>query len=128
MIDMHARAPLDVDFEDKLLYGLTPMRLAYLLMALLGGFAFWSSRWAPSPVRAVACLVVVGVGMTVAYGRWHGRAADAWLTDIAIFMIRNHRIEWNGQWTRRLQRRASHSDVDSCQAEPAPADIVVALG
>jgi len=44
---MPARVLLDVDLEDKLLYGLTPMRLAYLVVALLGGFALWSSPWSP---------------------------------------------------------------------------------
>ncbi|MDP9225902.1 MAG: PrgI family protein, partial [Actinomycetota bacterium] len=59
---MRARAPLDVDLEDKLLYGLTPTRLAYLVIALLAAFALWSSPWAPSPVRAASCLVVAAVG------------------------------------------------------------------
>ena len=34
---MPARVPLDVDLEDKLIYGLTPMRLAYLVVSLLAG-------------------------------------------------------------------------------------------
>jgi len=38
---MPARVLLDVDLEDKLLYGLTPMRLAHLVVSLLGGFALW---------------------------------------------------------------------------------------
>ena len=63
MASMSARAPLDVDLEDKLLYGLTPIRLAYLLVSLLGGFALWSSPWSIQPVRAVACLFVVGLGL-----------------------------------------------------------------
>src|SRR2546428_301011 len=54
-----ARVPLDVDLEDKLLYGLTPTRLAYLVIGLLAAFSIWSTHWAPLPVRA-ACAIVVG--------------------------------------------------------------------
>ncbi|HEX9476601.1 MAG TPA: hypothetical protein VGA41_08085, partial [Candidatus Dormibacteraeota bacterium] len=94
---MPARAPLDVDLEDKLLYGLTPMRLAYLLVSLLAGFALWSSPWAPQPARAVACLAVIGLGMAMAWGRWRGRAADSWLSDVAIFVTRRYRIVWTSR-------------------------------
>ncbi len=94
---MPARVPLDVDLEDKLLYGLTPMRLAYVLVSLLAGFALWSSPWAPQPVRAVACLAVIGVGVAMAWGRWRARAADAWLSDIAIFVMRRYRVVWTSR-------------------------------
>jgi hypothetical protein len=91
---MSARAPLDVDLEDKLLYGLTPIRLAYLLVSLLGGFALWSSPWSIQPVRAGACLFVVALGLAMAWGRWRARAADRWLSDIAIFLMRRYRVKW----------------------------------
>lgn len=102
---MNAKAPLDVDLEDKLLYGLTPTRLAYLVVALLAGMAIWSSQWAPSPVRLVASLMVVVLGVTGAWGRWQGRAADAWIADISIFLINTHRVSWNSRLLRRLVRR-----------------------
>jgi hypothetical protein len=92
---MPARIPLDVDLEDKLIYGLTPMRLAYLVLSLLGGFALWSPLWAPQPVRAVACLAVVGLGAALAWGRWSSRAADQWLSDIAMFVARRYRLAWS---------------------------------
>jgi hypothetical protein len=91
---MSARVPLDVDLEDKLLYGLTPMRLAYLLVSLLGGFALWSSPWSVQAVRAGSCLAVIGLGVVMAWGRWRARAADRWLSDIAIFLMRRYRITW----------------------------------
>jgi hypothetical protein len=91
---MSARVPLDVDLEDKLLYGLTPMRLAYLLVSLLGGFALWSSPWSIQPLRACSCLAVIGLGVVMAWGRWRARAADRWLSDIAIFLIRRYRVTW----------------------------------
>ena len=96
---MRARVPLDVDLEDKLLYGLTPTRLAYLVVALLAGFGLWSSHWAPETVRALACLGVIGIGSAIAWGRWRGRAADDWLMDIAIYASRRHRLIWNRRRT-----------------------------
>lgn len=101
---MPARAPLDIDLEDKLLYGLTPMRLGYVVLAFLAGFAVWSSRWAAAPIRAAACLVVFAAGATLAWGRWRGRAVDGWLTDIAAFATRTQRVVWNERWVERLRR------------------------
>ena len=97
---MAARAPLDVDLEDKLVYGLTPLRLAYMAVALLAGFAIWSSQWAPEAVRGACAGVVIVVGAAAAWGRWRGRAADQWASDMAVFVARNYRIEWHGVWRR----------------------------
>jgi hypothetical protein len=121
---MRARAPLDVDLEDKLLYGLTPMRLAYIVLALLGGFALWSSPWAPSSVRAVACVAVVGIGAAAAWGRWRGRAVDAWMADISIFVTKTNRFAWDKSWIPRTKRRPNRSA--STTLVQAPTAIVVA--
>jgi|ERR1700680_547576 len=102
---MPARAPLDVDLEDKLLYGLTPMRLGYAVLALLGAFALWSSIWAATPLRAAACVVVLLGGATLAWGRLRGRAVDSWLTDVAAFIARTQRVVWNETWVNRLKWR-----------------------
>lgn len=91
---MPAKAPLDVDLEDKLVYGLTPMRLAYLVIALLAAFSIWSSHWAPVPIRAATAILMVAIGAAAAWGRWRGRAADRWVTDIAVFVYANYRVEW----------------------------------
>lgn len=91
---MPARIPLDVDLEDKLLYGLTPTRLVYLVVALLAAFAIWSAHFASSPVRASFAGATAIIGATGAWGRWRGRAADSWLTDIAIFTLANYRFRW----------------------------------
>ncbi|MDQ2943486.1 MAG: PrgI family protein [Candidatus Dormibacteraeota bacterium] len=92
---MPARVPLDVDLEDKLLYGLTPTRLAYLVTALLAGFAIWSSPWAPLPVRGSAALLVIALGAASSWGRWRGRPADVWFVDIVLFAGRTYRVAWN---------------------------------
>ena len=102
---MHARAPLDVDLEDKLLYGLTPMRLAYIVVALLASFAMWSSPWAPSPVRATVCLMVAGLGAAAAWGRWRGRALDSWVADISIFILTTRRVTWKVCWPEWCRTR-----------------------
>ena len=102
---MRARAPLDVDLEDKLLYGLTPMRLAYLVVGLVTGFGLWSSPWAPSPVRAFACVIAIASGAIAAWGRWRGRAVDGWAADFALFMLSTHRFVFDQGWLQRFMRR-----------------------
>jgi hypothetical protein len=97
---MPARVPLDVDLEDRLLYGLTPTRLAYLVISLIIGFALWSSSWAATPWRAGAALVVVAAGAAISWGRWRGRPADALLVDIVMFTARTHRISINKRLLR----------------------------
>jgi hypothetical protein len=102
---MPARVPLDVDLEDKLLYGLTPVRLAYMVLAILMGLALWSSSWSPVPVRAVAAVTCIGIGAAASWGRWRGRAADAWIVDVVVFMARTHRVAWNWTLIRALARK-----------------------
>ncbi len=120
---MRARAPLDVDLEDKLIYGLTPMRLAYVVVSLVGGFALWSWLWMPTPVRAVASLLVIAVGVASAWGRWRGRALDAWLADIAIFVVNTHRLAWDDDWVRRFK-----SPPTRLSSTPASPIAVVVAG
>lgn len=88
-----ARAPLDVDLEDKLVYGLTPTRLAYMAIALVAGLALWSSQWAPAVVRIVASSGVIATGAVAAWGRWHGRPTDRWVIDFCVFVWSNYRIQ-----------------------------------
>ncbi len=98
---MPARVPLDVDLEDRLLYGLTPMRLAYFIAALLAAFALWSSMWAPTPLRAATALVIICIGAIVSWGRWRGTPADAWIADMVLFLVRTRRVSWAGPRPRR---------------------------
>jgi len=90
-----ARVPLDVDLEDKLLYGLTPTRLAYLVVGLLAAFSIWSTPWAPVPVRATGAIVVGALGVAAAWGRWRGRALDSWAIDVAAFFAATYQLRWN---------------------------------
>lgn len=99
---MPARVPLDVDLEDKLVYGLTPIRLGYLVLALVGGFSTWSSPWAPAVARGACALAIAAIGVAAAWGRWRGRPADAWAVDVAWFVLANLRAEWKvmAPWRR----------------------------
>ena len=102
---MPARVPLDVDLEDRLVYGLTPTRLAYLVISLLGGFALWSSDWAPSLLRAFAALLVIGAGAAVSWGRWRGTPADTWLVDLVLFTTRTRQVKLTPRLLRILEPR-----------------------
>src|SRR5258708_8436161 len=93
---MLARVPLDVDLEDRLLYGLTPLRLAYAVGALLAAFALWSTPWGPGVLRGAVSSSVIGVGAIMSWGRWRGRSAEAWLVDLSVFVVRTHLLPWTG--------------------------------
>jgi hypothetical protein len=113
-----AKAPLDVDLEDKLVYGLTPIRLAYLVVALLAAFSAWTTQWAAPPVRGGAALLVFAVGVVAAWGRWRGRGADGWILNFATFVFRTYHIEWTWHWAATVHHRAktvSKSDPNSEQ-------------
>lgn len=120
---MPAKAPLDVDLEDKLIYGLTPMRLAYLVVGLLAAFSCWSSHWAPVPLRAVLAACIIVIGAAAAWGRWRGRATDSWITDFALFVVANYRIEWTirPRWIRHRwhSKATSREPVDEPLAAAA---------
>lgn len=97
---MRARVPLDVDLEDRLLYGLTPIRLAYMVLATLGAMAVWSCGWFV-PVRGFGAALVLVIGAVLAWGRWRGRPADAWLTDFALFAVSTRRLTWERSATNK---------------------------
>jgi hypothetical protein len=96
-----ARVPLDVDLEDKLLYGLTPTRLAYVVVGLLSAFSVWSAHWAPAWVRAACALLLASMGTAAAWGRWRGRPADGWVVDIVSYLIATYRLRWTPPRLRR---------------------------
>jgi hypothetical protein len=95
-----ARVPLDVDLEDRLLYGLTPVRLGYAVGALLAAFALWSTPWAPAVLRGVASSFVIAAGAIMSWGRWRGMPADGWLVNLALFVFRTRRLSWAGPGVR----------------------------
>ena len=87
---------MDVDLEDKLIYGLTPMRLAYLVVSLVGAFALWSWPWMP---------------------------LDAWVADITVFVVSTQRVAWNRDWVRGIYPQPTRAP--STRAPASPVAIVV---
>ncbi len=87
---MNARVPQDVDLEDRLIYGLSPIRFGYLVIALLGALSLWRLDALPPWLRAGPCLALLAAGAALAWGRWRGRAVDRWLLDLAVFVRRNY--------------------------------------
>ena len=95
---MRARVPQDVDLEDKLIYGLTPVRFGYLVIAALLTVMVWNLSSIPAYLRLPACLLICAAGATLGWGRLAGRPADRYLADALLFHARNHRL-------RRRRRR-----------------------
>lgn len=89
---MPARVPQDVDLEDKLLYGLSPLRFGYLVVDLLATLSVWRLTAVPLAGRLAVCLMLGAGGAVLAWGRWRGRAVDRWLADALVFVRRNYRL------------------------------------
>jgi hypothetical protein len=89
-----ARIPLDVDLEDKLLYGLTPARLAYLVVALLAGFSVWTSQWTVPIARGSIAIAIALIGVAAAWGRWRGRGIDEWAMDLVAFSLSEYHLRY----------------------------------
>ena len=90
---MRASVPHDVDLEDHLVYGLTPLRFGYLVVAVLGAVSVWGLRWLPLAARAAACFLLVAAAAVLAWGRWRGRPLDRYLLDVGVFLRRNYRLQ-----------------------------------
>src|SRR5207302_2354990 len=104
---MRARVPQDVDLEDTLVLGLSPTRFGYLVIAALGALSLWRLDAVAVAARLAGCLLVVGSGAALAWGRWRSRGLDCWAADLAVFLWRNYRL--GPGWPRR--RRAAPAAV-----------------
>src|SRR5262249_40823765 len=98
---MRARVPQDVDLEDKLVYGLSPLRFGYLVVAALGILSLW--RVVAGGARLPPCLLMAAVAGLLAWGRWGARPLDGWLVDLVVFVRRNYRLR--PAWRSPPQRR-----------------------
>jgi PrgI family protein len=88
---MRARVPQDVDLEDRLIYGLTPVRFGYLVVAGLGAILIWNLSAASVLLRLPGCLLLAGLGALLAWGRLAGSPMDRFLADALLFFLRNYR-------------------------------------
>lgn len=104
---MGARAPQDVDLEDRLIYGLSPLRFGYVVVAVLSALGVWRLDVVPAPLRVVLCPMLVIVGAVLAWGRWRSRPVDQWLVDASVFVMRNYRFGLRPQSRGTGRRRAA---------------------
>ena len=100
---MPARVPLDVDLEDRLLYGLSPQRFGYAALALLAAMAAW--RGLPGLVGEMLAGLTALAGAALAWGRFGGRGFDAWLLAIVRYWLRTYRLELDRRPLERLRAR-----------------------
>ncbi len=108
---MNARVPQDVDLEDQLIYGLSPLRFAYLVVACLAALAVWRGLAVPVVLRALPCLLLLAAGGILAWGRWRGRPVDRWLLDLTVYARRNYQVG-----VRRRGRRRRVQSRGECPA------------
>lgn len=111
---MGVRAPLDVDLEDRLIFGLSPQRFGYVVLAVLVMLAIWSQLWLWAPLRVVACTPFGAAGAALAWGRWRGRSVDELVYDAATYLIANYRL----RVTLPLVPTAKPGTVDSPPIDP----------
>ncbi|MBJ7603314.1 MAG: hypothetical protein JF888_09035 [Candidatus Dormibacteraeota bacterium] len=111
---MRARVPQGVDLEDKLIFGLSPIRFGYLVIAVIGAFTVWGLQVLPGVVRAFCCLLMLLSGPVLAWGRVCGTRSDRLAWDCLVFLRRNHTLELAAlEWrkaavaSRRLSEAAS---------------------
>ncbi len=89
---MPAQIPLDIDLEDRLIYGLTPVRFGYMVVAALGALAAWSAQSLALYLRGPMAAICLLAGAATAWGRFGGRPLDGWLADLTRFVLANYRL------------------------------------
>ena len=100
---MPARIPLDIDLEDRLVYGLSPQRFGYAAVALLAAMAAW--RGLPGLVGQVLAGLTALAGAALAWGRLGGRGFDAWVLAIVRYALRTYRLELDRRPMERVTTR-----------------------
>lgn len=129
MPPLRARAPLDLDLEDHLIFGLTPVRFGYLAVGALAAYAL--GVHAPAPLGLPLALVLLAGAAAFAWVRWHGRPLDAWALDLAVHARRNLEVELDPVVLRRirapLRRRAPLRTIAVAGTERGAGATTVAL-
>ena len=100
---MPARVPQDVDLEDKLVFGLSPLRFGYVVIGMVLAAAVWAAHW-PGPLPAIAVLPIAA-GAILALGRWRGHRLDSLAWDIGLHIARNYHFELSKDLNSILMRR-----------------------
>jgi len=88
---MRARIPAGIDLEDRLLYGLSPARLGYVVaLAVLASWSWRQPVW--WPLRIVAAIAILGAAAAVGWMRHEGRHLDAWAEDLVRHLLTRYRV------------------------------------
>ena len=90
---MSPSVPLEIDLEDRLIYGLSPQRFGYLVLGGLAAMSLWAQVWLPGAIRIGLCVLPLGLAAALAWGGWRGRGLDLLLYDAVRYLIRNYRVE-----------------------------------
>ena len=83
---------MDVDLEDQLIYGLSPMRFGYVAIAVLGAMVAWAGGRPPVIPRVALALLLLAVGAAAGWVTFRARHLDDWALDLARWVLGNHRI------------------------------------
>ena len=121
---MRARIPAGIDLEDRLLYGLSPVRLGYVAGLVVLAIWFWRQPL-PVPLRVLPAAILLGAAAAVGWLRYEGRHADSWVEDLVRHVVRRYRIEVVR--TNSVNRPALPESRLRESAEPIPAAAEVSL-
>jgi hypothetical protein len=98
---MRARIPAGIDLEDRLLYGLSPARLGYVVgLAVVASWCWRQPIW--GPLRILAAILLLSVAGAVGWLRHDGRHLDAWADDLGRHLVSRYRIEVDWPALRQL--------------------------
>jgi hypothetical protein len=121
------RAPLDLDLQDQLMFGLTPARFGYLVGGVLGALTLGTRT--PRPLAVPLALLSALLAAAFCWVRWQGRPLDAWLLDATIHAGRNFEVEIDPVLLRRIRaplRRQSRRTIAVSALEPGAGSTTVA--
>ena len=88
---MSSRIPPALDDEDRVVFGLTAQRGAYVLISALTVLVILKSSM-PTGARLAVGAGAAVLGAVFGWGRWSSRAADLWFWDLALYLKENHRV------------------------------------
>jgi len=101
---VRARIPAGIDLEDRLLYGLSPARLGYVVvLAVLAAWFLRQPLWAP--LRILPGLFLVALAAAVGWLKHDGRHLDAWAADLLHHLLARYRLEVDWVGLSALRRR-----------------------
>ena len=111
------------------MFGLSPQRFGYVVLAALLVLAIWNQHWLWAPIRVAGCIPWAAAGAAFAWGRWRGRALDDLAYDAATFLLANYRLNFRLPPARARPRRdQSTSQPTDLPAQPDPLSICISPG